>query len=105
MKKLLLCLLLLVHLCSGMAFAWDSHPEAIAGHDAASFDLAADDAGQHPDSDQHHDNHGCHGAAHLTGIVHDTTTPVMAAGRDVYAFPAAAIPFRYLSPHLRPPIA
>ena len=105
MKKTLLYLLLLANLCSGLAFAWDPHSETMVEHDAAVVDLVtADQLHHYSDSDLHHDNHCCHGAAHLMGIIHDATTLIAAAGREEHAFAVAAIPFRYLDPHLRPPI-
>ncbi len=104
MKKILIYVLLLTNLCSGVAFAWDAHPEAVAGHDAVMVDLASDGDHEHPDGDLHHAEHCCHGASHLIGIFITVTTPVMVANRDHSCFLPHTLPPLYITPLLRPPI-
>jgi len=103
MKHILVYILLITNLCSGVAFAWDTHPEAMAGHGSVIVDLVADDH-DHPDEDLHHGDHCCHGAAHLMGIFSDVTTPVVVVDRDhFFALPLAS-PSLYITPLIRPPI-
>ncbi len=104
MKRLLIYPLLLAHLCSGLAFAWDTHPGAMAGHDLVAFDQPAGESTHHTGSEPHHDSHSCHGAAHLIGIIHNTAIPVAATGQNEHTIPPSLIPSRYIAPHLRPPI-
>ena len=103
MKRILICLLLLANLSSGLAFAWDTHPEAMVGHDFAAVELV-DDGHEHPDGDLHHDDHCCHGAAHVVGIVFNQTTPFMASRHDGFIALFQAPAFLYIAPLLRPPI-
>jgi len=84
MKRTVLYILLLANLFSGLAFAWDSHPEAMAGHEA---------------------NHCCHGAAHLIGFIHEPATPLLLAGGKHPFSPPAPLLSLPIAPHLRPPIA
>jgi len=100
MKHILVYILLITNLCSGLAFAWDTHPEAAAAHGSVIVDLAADDH-DHPDDDLHHCSHA---ASHLMGIFSDVTTPVVMVDRDhFFALPLAS-PSLYITPLIRPPI-
>jgi len=104
MKKILICLLLLANLSSGLAFAWDTHPEAMVGHDSAAIELVAGDDHDHPDDDLHHDDHCCHGAAHVVGIVFNQTTQFVASRHNHFSVLSSAPRFLYIAPLLRPPI-
>ena len=103
MKRILICILLVANLVSGLAFAWDTHPEAMVGHDSAAVNLMDDDH-EHPDGDFHHDDHCCHGAAHLMGIFAIVYTPDMNM-KSIHHFSMMDVfPFLYITPLLRPPI-
>ncbi len=104
MKRILIHLLLLANLYSGLAFAWDTHPEALAGHDVVLVDGVADDDPDHPDGVRHHDDHCCHGAIHLVGILYDTVVLYAQGDREHFLALISALPFLYLTPLLRPPI-
>jgi len=103
MKKLLIYLLLLANFCSGLAFALDTHSEAMVGHDVEIVDLASGSDHNHP-GDLHHDDHSCHGVAHLTGVFTSTTALVVLAERDYRSSLVVALPSLYITPLLRPPI-
>ena len=103
MKRILICLLLLANLSSGLAFAWDTHPEAMVGHDSAAVNLVYDDH-DHPDGDLHHDEHCCHGAAHLTGIFTTVSTPLIEVESSYRFSMMDTLPSLYITPLLRPPI-
>ena len=103
MKRILVCILLVANLASGLAFAWDTHPEAMVGHDSAAVNLVDDDH-DHPDGDLHHEDHCCHGAAHLMGILISVSTPLIDA-QGSYRFSLMdTLPSLYITPLLRPPI-
>jgi len=104
MKKILICLLLLANLSTGLAFALDSHPEAIVGHDSAAIELLAGSDYEHPDGDLHHNDHCCHGAAHFVGLIFNHTTPFVASSADGYIALTQAPSLLYIAPLLRPPI-
>lgn len=103
MKRILVYILLVANLASGLAFAWDTHPEAMVGHDSAAVNLVGDDH-NHPDGDLHHNDHCCHGAAHLMGIhsVVSTLGTKMKSGYRVSRIDT--LPSLYITPLLRPPI-
>ncbi|ALP52811.1 hypothetical protein Tel_06385 [Candidatus Tenderia electrophaga] len=102
MKQTISLMLLITTLWSGLAFAWDSHPEAAMGHGAAL--VLADDPADHPDNDLHHADHCCHGASHLTGIFNDFAMH-LDAPHGAYQRPRAiALPSLYIPPFLKPPI-
>lgn len=108
MKKILICLLLLANLSTGLAFAWDTHPEAMVGYDAAALELlTASDHGyteSYSESDLHHSDHCCHGAAHLMGLIVSPSSSFVASSHDdVIAFSQAPA-LLYIAPLLRPPI-
>ncbi len=103
MRTILINFLLLTNLCSGLALAWDSHPEALVGHDSATVGLLADDH-DHADDDLHHDDHCCHGAAHMMGMLPTATAPTMDMTSGYRFSMMHAIPSLYLTPLLRPPI-
>ncbi len=99
MKKILIYLLLLAHLFTGLAFALDTHPEAVVGHDSATIDLHYDHS-----SDLQYDDYHCHGAAHLVGLIFTQSTQFMASKHHDF-FVQAQIPVHlYIAPLLRPPI-
>ncbi len=111
MKSVLIYFLLIINLSSGVAFAWDSHPEAmVAGDRAAAQLLAGGDMGHddpvHPGAaDFDHCDHCCHGSAHLIGILYDNA-PCLALNRHESGAFTALIPLSlYITPLLRPPIA
>jgi len=105
MKRLLVSFLLIANLCSGLAFAWDTHPEAMVGHDKAKVDMVAGGNHDHPSGDLHHSDHCCHGAAHLVGMLSNNTTQLVEGGR-VHLYPPRLVsPALYIAPLLRPPIA
>jgi len=103
MKKAITFLLLLANLYTGLAFAWDSHPEAMVGHDAVMVDLVANDH-EHPDGDQHHEDHCCHGAAHMTGIFEALSSQAIIPDGNYHSSFAVVLPSLYITPLLRPPI-
>lgn len=104
MNKTLIYLLLLANLCAGTAFAWDTHPEAMLGHDSAAINMMLDEDHSHPDGDLHHEDHCCHGAAHLVGVIFTQTTQFV-ADSDTDFFALSQPPrFLYIAPLLRPPI-
>lgn len=106
MKRLLIFFLLFANLYSGLAFAWDTHPEAMVGHDVAKVDLVAGGDHDHPDGGLHHSDHCCHGAAHLVGMLSYNTTPLAEGGRtQLYPPVLVSPPALYITPLLRPPIA
>jgi len=111
MKRTVLYILLLANLFSGLALAWDSHPEAMVGHEQISFDH--DQATANPYSHEHdhfasgdweHANHCCHGAAHLIGFINEIITPLWIGGGKHPPYPSASLLSPPLAPHLRPPI-
>lgn len=104
MKKILITLLLLANLCSGLAFAWDTHPEAVVGHDSAEIDLIVGDDHDHPDGDLHHDDHCCHGASHLVGIVVNHSAQIVAGSHNNFIALSKSFKPLYITPFLRPPI-
>ena len=109
MKRTVLYILLLANLFSGLALAWDSHPEAMAGHEAPSFDRAEADGHSHgqggsPAVDREHANHCCHGTAHLIGFIHEPATPLLLAGGKFPLLPTAPLLSPPIALHLRPPI-
>jgi len=103
MKRILIYILLLANLCTGIAFAWDTHPEAMVGH-AAAIDLVAGQNHDHPDGDLHHSDHCCHGAAHLVGIVFCPITVFVANSHDQFFALSQTPHLLYITPLLRPPI-
>jgi len=104
MKKILIYILLLANLSTGLAFAWDTHPEAMVGHDSAAIDLLTDADHDHPDGDLHHSDHCCHGAAHLVGIVFNHSTQFVAGSDNDFIAFSTTPKFLYIAPLLRPPI-
>ncbi|VAW89902.1 hypothetical protein MNBD_GAMMA17-834 [hydrothermal vent metagenome] len=104
MKKILICLLLLANLSAGLAFAWDSHPEAMVGHDSTAIELLAGSDHDHLDGDLHHNDHCCHGAAHLVGLIFSQSTPFVASSHDGFIALSQAPARLYIAPLLRPPI-
>ena len=106
MKRLLVFFLLVANLFSGLAFAWDTHPEALVGHDKAKIDMVAGTGGNHdhPNGDIHHGDHCCHGAAHLVGMFSSHTIQVTECSRT-HLYPLVVVtPSLYITPLLRPPI-
>ncbi len=104
MKKILTCLLLLANLSTGLAFALDTHPETIGGHDSTAIDLLLDADHEHPDGDQHSSDHSCHGAAHLVGLIFSPSTPFVASSHDDFMALSQTPARLYIAPLLRPPI-
>ncbi len=100
MKKTLICLLLLAHLFTGLAFALDTHPEVVAGHDSADVALHYDHSG-----DQQYDDHHCHGAAHLVALIFTQSTPFTARSHHDFFVQIKTPLHLYIAPLLRPPIA
>ena len=104
MKRLLIYILLLANLCSGLAFAWDTHPEAMVGSDVAAINLAASVDHGDPADDLHHHDHSCHSPAHLVGVFYDATMPVVPTVQDHHTLSHFVLPTLYITPLLRPPI-
>jgi len=103
MKRILVYILLIANLSSGLAFAWDTHPEAMVGHDVSAVELIDDDH-DHPDGDLHHDDHCCHGAAHLVGIFPTDTIPSVEMEGSYRFSMMETLPSLYITPLIRPPI-
>ena len=73
------------------------------GHDFAAVELVDDDH-DHPEGDLHHDDHCCHGAAHLMGIHSIVSTSDMKMKSGFRVSTIDALPSLYITPLLRPPI-
>jgi hypothetical protein len=108
MKKFLISILLLTILCSGSAFAWDKHPAAALGFDNAvvaevsahsehTHNLATDGLNQ--------DDHCSHASAHTVGIFYDAALKAQNAEPGYQVLATISLPYLYISPLLRPPIA
>lgn len=82
MKRVFIYILLLANLCTGMAFAWDTHPEAYFGHDAATVGVVDQNAPP-LGGNEHTDHHCCHGAAHVVGIVRNEDVPFLVSGQHI----------------------
>jgi hypothetical protein len=78
MKKLLMVIIILSHLGLGFAFAWDTHPQAIAGHNPllSAMNLDID---SHPSEQCSDANHCCHGIAHLLSLMNQSDFAVLTA--------------------------
>ncbi len=105
MKKLLICLLLLANLSSGLAFALDSHPETVVGHDSTAPELLVGEDHDYPEGEPHHKDHSCHGAAHLIALFSSQAMPLVASGHNGFASLLQTPTHLYIAPLLRPPIA
>jgi len=105
MKRLLACILLIANLTSGLAFAWDTHPEAVVGHDLEAIALVAGDDHDHSDGDLHHEDHCCHGASHLMGLFGIVEPAIIENTYEYRASLTVGLPSLYIPPLLRPPIA
>ncbi len=97
--------MLLTNLSAGLAFALDTHPEAMAGHDSTMVDLLTDTDPENTDDDRHHNDHGCHGAAHLVALIFSQSTAFVANSHDNFTAQSQAPPLLYIAPLLRPPIS
>lgn len=73
------------------------------GHDFAAVQLV-DDGHDHPEGDLHHDDHCCHGAAHLMGIHSIVSTSDMNMKSGYRVSTIDILPSLYITPLLRPPI-
>jgi len=105
MKKILVCLLLLANLSTGLAFALDSHPEGVVGHDSVAIELLANSDHDHSDGDLHHNDHCGHAAAHLLGLIFNPTTSCVVSSHHGFMVLSQTPTFLYIAPLLRPPIA
>jgi len=103
MKRILIYFLLIANLFTGLAFAWDSHPEAVFGHDAVVVDVV-DQNSPSPGGDEHTDHHCCHGAAHLLAIVRSESVPFSDNAQHHLAMLRQSQSSLYITPLLRPPI-
>lgn len=103
MKRILIYLLLIANLFAGMAFAWDSHPEAYLGHNLVAVDVADQNAPS-PGGDEHTDDHCCHGVAHLLAILHADAVPFSVGEQHNLTALTRSLPPLYIAPLLRPPI-
>ncbi len=103
MKKILIYLLLFVNLSTGLAFAMDIHPEAMAAHSSTSIDLLTVD-NEHSDGDLHHNDHCCHGSAHLVGLIFSPSTPFVPSNHNDLIMLSQTPTVLYITPLLRPPI-
>jgi len=106
MKKILISLLLLANLMTGLAFALDAHPEAVAGHDVSVIELMSDSDSDpaDADADQGHSDHFCHSTAHMLGLIFNQSTPFVASHHDGFVGLSQAPVLLYIAPLLRPPI-
>ncbi len=104
MKKILIYLLLLLNLGTGLAFAMDIHPEAMAPHSSTTINSLTDADDEHSDGDLHHNDHCCHGTAHLIGLIFSHSTSFAPGNHNnlirLFQTPTAL----YITPLLRPPI-
>ena len=129
MKKIITFLLLFANLCSGSAFAWDKHPELGGEFDHATtmINLAAtalhgdtEDHANHygqlhghanspsdspSNSGGHQDDHCSHGSAHLVGIFYNVPLKKVGITQDFLSVHNLSVPYQFISPLLRPPIA
>ena len=103
MKRVLTYILLIANLCSGVALAWDTHPEAMFGHDVALAGAVGEHDHDHPDGDLHHEDHCCHGAAHLMGIIPGTEQGFENGEQTAFSSLKHTFPYPYIAPHPRPP--
>jgi len=104
MKKVLVYLLLFVNLSTGLAFAMDTHPEAMAAHGSTTIDLLTDADDEHSDDDLHHNDHCGHGSAHLIGLIFSHSIS-FAHGNHIGLTMLFQTPtVLYIAPLLRPPI-
>ncbi len=102
MKRILIYLLLMVHLLTGMAFAMDTHPEAVVGYNPAAIELlAADDC----DGDLYHGDHCGHASAHMVGLILCQTTQLSPSNKQSFFVRLQTPAHLYIAPLLRPPIA
>lgn len=105
MKRLLISMLMVANLVSGLAFAWDAHPEAMLGGNFAAVN-SLDSDHSHPGGDPHHYDHCSHGAAHLMVIHSAVSIPTFDTNATSgYRVSTTDIfPSLYIAPLLRPPI-
>lgn len=104
MKKILIYILLLANLGAGLAFALDIHSEGMLGYDSAATDLRVGANHSPHDGDLDKEDHCCHGAAHLVGLVLHQTTPYIEGNNNSFITLSQTPTLLYLSPLLRPPI-
>ncbi|MDQ7074233.1 MAG: hypothetical protein Q9O24_03585 [Gammaproteobacteria bacterium] len=105
MKRILIYLMLLSTLSSGLAFAWDTHPEAMVGHDSVALDLLLDtDTSLNDSNDTHLDDHCCHASAHLLAMLVPHAPSNRHHSAPSHLHPTQATSLRYIAPLLRPPI-
>jgi len=96
MKYLLSGLLIISLLTSSLAWAWDSHSEALTGHVSSASSILSS-GGETPVGDPPlHDHDGCHGVMDLLGIsLFVAMVDLFRAGRS--AFPDEASLATYIS--------
>lgn len=103
MRRTFIYLLLLANLVSGIAFAWDTHPEAVVGEHAGDMLSGLDSNRGEPTDDAPQGDHCAHGAAHLTGMFYDATTDISCSTSVRLRSPLFVATSRDVSPLLRPP--
>lgn len=104
MKKILIYLLLLANLSTGFAFALDAYPEAAADHNLVETELLVDQDHHYSSSESHLDDHSCHGAAHLLGLVSNQIIPLVTHRDENFSLLSQTPTLLYTAPLLRPPI-
>ncbi len=105
MKKILIYLLLLVNLSTGFSFALDAYPEAAADHNLVEIKLLVDQGHHYSSGEPHLDDHSCHGAAHLLGLVSNQLIPPVTHRHESFSLLSQTATLLYTAPLLRPPIA
>ncbi len=104
MKKILIYLLLLANLSTGFAFSMDAYPEAAADHSLLEINLLADQDHHYASGEPHLDDHSCHGAAHLLGLVSNQPIPLVTHRHEGFSLLSQTPTPLYVAPLLRPPI-
>jgi len=118
MKKILVYALLFTHLCTGFAFASDTHSEALSLHDVSVHQVSGYEISNHSDhdhiflnssdgshSDHQYDNHHCHGSAHLVGLIYSQVLPFISFVDTHFLVRNQSPVYVSTLPLLRPPIA
>ncbi len=101
MRRVLVCLLILLNLASGAVYAWDLHMGTPYGHHHADSTDPSDPA----QSDSHACGHCCHMGAHLAGLCSAALGPEPPGHGITHALEPFALIVTSTHPPLRPPIA
>jgi len=103
MKNFLIVIIILSHLGLGFAYAWDSHPQAIVGHNPLLSAMAIDtDTYQNePCNDA---NHCCHGFVHLLSLMSLSTFSVLTEQQTSFSAYHQIVTQLTIPPLFKPPI-